>query len=251
MENERNGFPAILVLILLAILIGIIAMIHKNTSKTEASQQVVYADSVSGFTITEAEWEALQQEVADLRQEMNKIKRSATHGSRQNKKATQPTKQTTQQQPVQVIHITEPVAPPSTTKATQPEPEATPSATQTPPPASTQKEEKPTISANDITLVNYTHDWVSREATLSLKNNTKKTISQISGRMIYYDMKGNMLDYQDFTRNVEIDPGMTKSFELNGYGYNDGYAYYKSKVRTTTPDRKYKVKFELKGYRTK
>ncbi len=243
MENERNRFPAILVLLLLAILIGIVVMIHKNTSKEEASKQEVYADSVSGFTITEAEWEALQQEVADLRQEMNKIKRSATHGSRQNKKSTQPTKQTTQQQPVQVIHITEPVTPPSTTKATQPEPEATPSAT--------QKEAKPTISANDITLVNYTHDWVSREATLSLKNNTKKTISQISGRMIYYDMKGNMLDYQDFTRNVEIDPGMTKSFELNGYGYNDGYAYYKSKVRTTTPDRKYKVKFELKGYRTK
>lgn len=249
MENERNGFPAILVLILLAILIGIIAMIHKNTSKAEASQQVVYADSVSGFTITEAEWEALQQEVADLRQEMNKIKRSATHGSRQNKKATQPTKQTTQQQPVQVIHITDPVAPPSATKATQPEPEATPSATQTPPPVSSQKEATPTISANDIKLVNYSHNWSDREATLSLKNNTKKTISQISGRMIYYDMQGNMLDYQDFTRSVEIDPGMTKGINLKAYRRDDTYSYYKSDC--LYPERKYKVKFELKGYRTK
>ena len=46
MENERNRFPAILVLLLLAILIGIVVMIHKNTSKEEASKQEVYADSV-------------------------------------------------------------------------------------------------------------------------------------------------------------------------------------------------------------
>lgn len=108
-------------------------------------------------------------------------------------------------------------------------------------------QEKTSTNQTDVALTHYTHDSYSSMASLSLKNNTTRTINSITGRILYYDMKGNMLDYQDFTEKITIEPDMVKSFELEGYGHKDYYAYYKSKVSMSYPDRKYKVEFQLKN----
>ena len=132
--------------------------------------------------------------------------------------------------------------------------ELTKKTTAAPAKTTTQTTTKPTATAAkantaDITLESYSHDLDGRTARLSFKNNTNDEVTSITGRMIYYDMSGNMLDYRDFTKSTAIDPGMVKSVDIEGFRTSDDYVYYKNKYADLGV--KYKVKFQLKSYKTK
>jgi hypothetical protein len=222
--NERKGGATriilwLVVVVLLIIVLWATGLIRWESSHDNEAEHIVAVDETGSeeseavITVSKAEWMALKQEVSQLRQEVNQLEAGSSMSVETRSQTSTSHKTTMTQTNLE-----------STTVET---------------------------GSNAITLANYNHDWVEQDATVALKNNTDRTVTQVTGRMIYYDMSGNMLDYQDFTKSVTIEPGLAKSFTLNGYGHKDDYAYYKSDVMLSKPNRKYKVTFELKSYKTK
>ena len=223
-ERKSGARKVFLALLIVAVVIGVLwatGLIRWEDSSKEQAETAVCCEKIpavsdADITVPESEWKALKSEVRRLRQEVEQLKTGSTR-----RVSTKPQTNTN--------HETVPVQTEKTTALN----------------ASAAHE------PNALTLANYNHDWVQMDATVALKNNTDCTITQFTGRMIYYDMSGNMLDYQDFSKSVTIEPGMVKNFSLRGYGHNNHYAYYKSETVPGNSSRKYKVKFELKSYKTK
>lgn len=218
MEEERNGrsHRGLTIFLVVAFLVFIMLMLWRSglirvENTSEKDGEKHEVVDGSQAVITVAEWESMKQEVNNLRSELEQLK---TKTGNTNIKSKQTTAAPIEQK------------------------------TNAPAPATTNQ-------SKAITLENYSHDWVQSDASVAFKNNTNSTVTQINGRMIYYDMNGNMLDYKDFQKDVTIDPGMVKTITLPGYGHKDDYAYYKSIVRSDLPNRKYKVSFQLKSYRTR
>ena len=227
-ERKSGNTKVFIVLLCVALVIGLLwatGLIRWEDSSNKQEMQVANTDEATShepdanFKVSAIEWTALKDEVRQLRQEIERLK---SGNVRHVPSSTQSTS-TRELAPVREV-------------------------------ASTQSNAESTSVAyapNAITLSNYNHDWVQSDATVALKNNIDCIVTQVTGRMIYFDMSGNMLDYHDFTKSVVIEPGMVKTFSLRGYGHKDDYAYYKSEIVPGNPNRKYKVKFELKSYKTR
>ena len=228
-EREEQGKGLKVFLIITFVVIAILTvlwstgLIRLESTEDETEQEVAGEDADFSFSEEdlinlEVDLRALQREVKQLKSELAQTKTELEQlkkGTSRTTKRSSSTAQNTQ-----------------TTKATE--------------------SKTPTdIKQGDVTLAKYSHDWVNANASISFKNNTSYSISSIKGRIIYYDINGKMLDYQDFNKKVSIDSGMVKSIVLLGYNHNEHYAYYKSKPSPSYPEHIYKVKFELKSYQIK
>lgn len=102
------------------------------------------------------------------------------------------------------------------------------------------------VKANAITMVSFVQDSPYGDATITLKNNLEIPITSIKARIIYKDMNGEILDYQDIDKSIEIAPKMARTFTVKPFGESADYVYYKS--RSIGHDRKFKVDFILEQY---
>lgn len=100
-----------------------------------------------------------------------------------------------------------------------------------------------------VTMVSYEQSWLDYEGTLALRNNLNEDIHDIAFQIVYLDMSNNPLDYADFSKKVEIAPGMTKKINIPAYEHGRHYHYYKTKDEFHNPA--FKIKFKLKGYNEK
>lgn len=102
---------------------------------------------------------------------------------------------------------------------------------------------------NAVTMVSYEQGWLDSEGTLALKNNTKEDIFNVTYRITYLDMKGNPLDYEEYTSEIDVAPGMTKKVNIPAYERERQYSYYNSEAIPSHPHR-FKIKFEVTAYNT-
>lgn len=102
------------------------------------------------------------------------------------------------------------------------------------------------VKANAITMVSFVQDSPFRDATITLKNNLEIPVTSIKARIVYKDMNGEILDYQDIDKSIEIAPKMSRTFTIDAFGESADYVYYKS--RSIGHDRKFKVDFVLEKY---
>lgn len=102
-------------------------------------------------------------------------------------------------------------------------------------------------SINAVTMESYEQSWLDSYGTLALKNNTKTDIHNVTFQITYLNMAGKPLDYEIYSKKVDIAPGMTKQIDIPAYEYERHFSYYKSGAMSSRPHR-FKIKYELKDY---
>ena len=104
------------------------------------------------------------------------------------------------------------------------------------------------INKNDITMVSYEQSWQDAMGTLALRNNSGVDIHNVTFVITYYDIKGNEMDYKEFTKDVEIAIGRTRKVDIPAYEKDRNYYYYKSEG--INKQKAFNIAFDLKGYNT-
>ena len=113
-----------------------------------------------------------------------------------------------------------------------------------------EPKEQKTVGKNDIVITQYKKDYVDEEEIITFKNNTAENISRIKGILVYKDLKGNDISYQEINIRISIAPGMSKQTKIRSFDQDNKYVYYKEfksymEISSITP---FKFEFRLISY---
>lgn len=113
-----------------------------------------------------------------------------------------------------------------------------------------EPQEQKAISKDDIVITQYKKDFVDKEEIITFKNNTAENINKIKGIIVYKDLSGNDISYQEINIRISIAPGMSKQTKIRSFDQDNKYVYYKEfksymEVSSITP---FKFEFRLISY---
>lgn len=113
-----------------------------------------------------------------------------------------------------------------------------------------EPQEQKAISKDDIVITQYKKDFVDKEEIITFKNNTSYNINRIKGILVYKDLSGNDISYQEINIRISIASGMSKQTKIRSFDQDNKYVYYKEfksymEVSSITP---FKFEFRLISY---
>ena len=92
--------------------------------------------------------------------------------------------------------------------------------------AEPQPKPKKEINANDVKITQFKKDTSDWNEIITFKNNTSETINRIKGIIVYKDMQGNDISYNEIDIRLTIAPGMSKQTKIKSFDQDHKYCYY-------------------------
>ena len=92
--------------------------------------------------------------------------------------------------------------------------------------AEPQPKPKKEINANDVKITQFKKDSSDWNEIITFKNNTSETINRIKGIIVYKDMQGNDISYNEIDIRLTIAPGMSKQTKIKSFDQDNKYCYY-------------------------
>lgn len=100
----------------------------------------------------------------------------------------------------------------------------------------------------DVEMASYEQSWLDSRGTIALKNNTKETIKNVTFVLEYLDMNNTQLDYETYSLTVDIEPNMSRKYDVPAYESRRNYHYYKTPGNNYSDHPSFKVRYRLKSY---
>lgn len=101
-------------------------------------------------------------------------------------------------------------------------------------------------ASDPVSMVAYEQGSYDDKGTIALRNNTSEYVHNVSFMLEYLNMEGTPMHYETFTRDIDIEPGMTKKLDIPAYESRRNYHYYKTEGIARYPA--FKIRYQLRGY---